>query len=483
MNRDVLKDMACVEDEEFRITLETLTRAQWINPESVDKWFMMHMCDNRVTRTVVNMLSSFIMEVIFDKEVLMEDAFKELQDVIDNFDASMCSNVGNVHPEEIQAFLSNFITEVFWYTYGDKFHLNDNMFALPSSGFRSTLVGIFHLTYSFKDLDRFIENYPNDCSVDDTRQYCESLAVYICKLVFNINLDGESAIKFIDAFTSGRSNKDKLILDFIENEKWDVKKQFSKGDRIIQLLNSFTYDLGNERMNKLHRIIHDLKARKIKENKLMNNKNREIKTHMYRGAMSDENLKNNISPDCDKCQCNKNDGLDKAMNVDQLITILMHADKSAPIPPEVEAWAKLIEHEEEEFTPFIRVRERIQAFTTKEIGPVMIKDVDTKDKQIDRLAQEICNIVFEIHPPTAKECLRYVTYVYRNVRNLLSNNIDQLTPWEYCPEFWTSCIVDRGWGQIGNDEKVHLNNLGNDIYDLLEAFDLFIHASKVITNK
>ncbi len=460
--------------QDYHKTLDVIAKMD-LDPDRVDDWFKEHGTDHREHRSTGYMLASFIARVVFHLQSYIQiNEFGFLSELYRNLLAPNFSDL-DVSLADAYILLDTFFDDVF----EDQllYEITENR---PVSKFvkdyRNTLDRLFRITGYLDNFNKFIVA-ELDGLLDNGDSKEELLARYICETVFGESYkDGKLAKLYIENFMNGYAKNEEIIMNFMYDHHWCERgKKPNPLDR----------STGTRSLRVLATFLSDSKRRKEKEKERMNNKNREIKTHMYRGEMSDENLKNVHTPEnCNhECPCNKHDGPDKAMNVDQLITILMHTDKSAPIPPEVEAWAKLIEHEEVEFTPFLQVRKKIMAFSTKDIGQVMIKDVDTKDKQIDRLAQEICNIVFEIHPPTAKECLRYVTYVYRNVRNLLSDNIDQLTPWEYCPEFWTSCIVDRGWGQIGNDEKVHLNDLGNDIYDLLEAFDMFIHASKVITNK
>lgn len=449
--------------QDYRKTLDVITKMD-LDPDRVDEWFKEHGTDHRKHRSTGYMLASFIAHVVFHLQSYIQ--INELGFLSEIYRYHLATNFNDLEVSSADAhiLLDTFFDDVF----EDQLlcEITENR---PVSKFvkdyRNTLDCLFRIIGYLDNFNKFIVA-ELDGLLDNGDSKEELLARYICETVFGESYqDGKLAKLYIENFMNGYAKNDEIIMNFMYDHHWCERGK--KPDPLDR-------STGTRSLKVLATFLSETKRRKEKEKERMNNKNREIKTH----------LENNIYPDCDhKCPCNKNDGPDKAMNVDQLITILMHTDKSASVPPEVEAWAKLIEHEEVEFTPFLQVRKKIMAFSTKDIGQVMIKDVDTKDKQIDRLAQEICNIVFEIHPPTAKECLRYVTYVYRNVRNLLSDNIDQLTPWEYCPEFWTSCIVDRGWGHIGNDEKVHLNNLGNDIYDLLEAFDLFIHASKVITNK
>lgn len=460
--------------QDYHKTLDVIAKMD-LDPDRVDDWFKEHGTDQREHKSTGFMLASFIAHVVFHlKNTVVQ--INELGFLSEIYRYHLVTNFSDLEVSLADAYilLDTFFDEVF----EDQLHyeITENR---PVSKFvkdyRNTLDCLFRIIGYLDNFNKFIVA-ELDGLLDNGDSKEELLARYICETVFDVSYkDGKLAKLYIENFMNGYAKNDEIVMNFMYDHHWCERGKKpdpfdrSTGIRLLKVLGTF---------------LSETKRRKEKEKERMNNKNREIKTHMYRGALSEESLENKISPDCNhKCPCNKNNRPVQAMNVDQLITILMHADKSAPVPPEVEAWAKIIEHEEEEFTPFMQVREKISAFTTRELDPVKIKDVNTKDKQIDRLAQEICNIVFEIHPPTAKECLRYVTYVYRNVRNLLSDNIDQLTPWEYCPEFWTSCIVDRGWGHIGNDEKVHLNDLGNDIYDLLEAFDLFIHASKVITNK
>lgn len=448
--------------QDYRKTLDVITKMD-LDPDRVDDWFKEHGTDQREHRSTGYMLASFIAHVVFHLQSYIQ--INELGFLSEIYRYHLATNFSDLEVSSADAhiLLDTFFDDVF----EDQLlcEITENR---PVSKFvkdyRNTLDCLFRIIGYLDNFNKFIVA-ELDGLLDNGDSKEELLARYICETVFGESYqDGKLAKLYIENFMNGYAKNDEIIMNFMYDHHWCERGK--KPDPLDR-------STGTRSLKVLATFLSETKKRKEKEKERMNNKNREIKTH----------LKNDIHPDCDKCPCNKNDGPDKAMNVDQLITILMHADKSAPIPPEVEAWAKLIEHEEEEFTPFMQVRSKISAFTTRELDHIKIKDINAKDKQIDRLAQEICNIVFEIHPPTAKECLRYVTYVYRNVRNLLSDNIDQLTPWEYCPEFWTSCIVDRGWGQIGNDEKVHLNDLGNDIYDLLEAFDLFIHASKVITNK
>ena len=460
--------------QDYQKTLDVISQMD-LDPDRVDDWFKEHGTDHREHRSTGFMLASFIAHVVFHLQTYVQiNELGFLSELYRNLCAPNFTDL-EVSSADAYVLLDTFFDDVF----EDQllYEITENR---PVSKFvkdyRNTLDCLFRIIGYLDNFNKFIVA-ELDGLLDNGDSKEELLARYICETVFGESYkDGKLAKLYIENFVNGYAKNDELIMNYMYDQHWCERGKKpdpfgrSTGTRLLKVLATF---------------LSETKRRKEKEKERMNNKNREVSIHIHRGATSEENLKNDIHPvDCNhKCPCNKDNCNEKAMNVDQLITILMHVDKSSPVPPEVEAWAKLIEHEEEEFAPFIEIRERIQAFSTKEIGSVKIKDVNTKDKQIDRLAQEICNIVFEIHPPTAKECLRYITYVYRNIRNLLSDNIDQLTPWEYCPEFWTSCIVDRGWGHIGNDEKVHLNDLGNDIYDLLEAFDMFIHASKVITNK